>query len=70
MKITYDSEVDILDIKFQNGKYSESKEIAEGVIVDYTKNGKIIAIEILDASKKLPPTELKTKYKPAQEIKV
>ncbi|MGD0728845.1 MAG: DUF2283 domain-containing protein [Candidatus Micrarchaeaceae archaeon] len=59
MKITYDSEVDALDIHFQKGKYEISQELIEGVIVDYTKSGKIISIEILNASKKLPLSEMK-----------
>ncbi len=59
MKINYDSEVDILDIEFQKGKYEVSEELVEGVIVDYTKSGKILAIEILDASKKLPLKDMK-----------
>ncbi len=54
MKITYDPEVDAMNIKFQSGKYDISKEIAEGIIVDYTKEGKVISIEILDASKRMP----------------
>ena len=54
MKITYDPEVDAMNIKFQSGKYYISKEIAEGIIIDYTKEGKVISIEILDASKRMP----------------
>ena len=54
MKITYDPKADAIDIKFQRGKYSISKEIAEGIVVDYTKDGKVISIEILDASKRMP----------------
>ena len=41
------------------GKYNVSKEIAEGIVVDYTKEGKIISIEILDASKRMPVKEMK-----------
>ena len=54
MKITYDPEADVINIKFQRGKYSISKEIAEGIVVDYDKNGKVLSIEILDASKRMP----------------
>jgi uncharacterized protein YuzE len=54
MKITYDPEVDAMNIKFQSGKYDISKEVAEGIIVDYTREGKVISIEILDASKRMP----------------
>ncbi len=59
MKITYDREGDAMNIKFQEGKYEISKEIAEGIIIDYTKTGKIIRIEILDASKRMPKDSIK-----------
>lgn len=59
MKITYDPKADAMNIKFQEGKYEISKEIADGIIIDYTKSGKIIRIEILDASKRMPKDSLK-----------
>jgi len=54
MKISYDPEVDARNIKFPSGKYNITKEIADGIIIDYTKDGRVISIEILDASKKIP----------------
>ncbi len=54
MKITYDPEVDIMNIYFQKGKYEVSEEIAEGIIIDLTKDGKVISIEILNVSKRMP----------------
>ena len=51
--IKYDSEVDILDIHLQPGKYEESEEIEEGVIVDKDKEGNILSIEILDFKKRV-----------------
>jgi uncharacterized protein YuzE len=59
MEIVYDPETDSMDIEFQKGKYEVSKEIAEGVIIDYTKDGKIISIEILNASKRMPEDSMK-----------
>lgn len=54
MKITYDPRADAMNIKFQEGKYDISKEVAEGIIIDYTKSGRVIRIEILDVSKRMP----------------
>jgi len=54
MKIVYDPETDIMDIKFSEGKYDVSEEVREGIIVDFKKKKKIISIEILDASRKMP----------------
>ena len=59
MKVSYDQTVDAMNITFQEGKYYLSKEIAEGIIVDYTKTGKVIRIEILDASKRMPKESIK-----------
>ena len=59
MEIVYDPETDTMDIEFQKGKYEVSKEIAEGVIIDYTKDGQIISIEILNASERMPKESMK-----------
>jgi len=59
MRITYDPRADAMNIKFQEGKYEISKEVAEGIIIDYTKTGKVIRIEILDVSKRMPKESIK-----------
>ncbi|MBS3053499.1 MAG: DUF2283 domain-containing protein [Candidatus Aenigmarchaeota archaeon] len=59
MEIVYDPETDSMDIEFQKGKYEVSKEIAKGIVIDYTKDGKIISIEILNASKRMPKESIK-----------
>lgn len=59
MKITFDSKNDVMRIKFQEGKYEVSKELVDGVIIDVTKDNKILAIEILNASERIPKKEMK-----------
>lgn len=59
MKISVDQKNDIMRIKFQDGEYSVSKEIADGIIIDMTKNNKVMAIEILNVSEKIPKKEIK-----------
>lgn len=59
MKITYDPKADAMNITFQEGAYDVSKEIADGIIVDYAEDEAILAIEILDASKKMPLESIK-----------
>lgn len=54
MKINYDEKSDAMYIRFSETPYFESDETKEGIILDYDKSGKVIAIEILDASKNLP----------------
>jgi len=53
MKVTYDSEVDVLHILLRNVPVEESDEDKPGVILDYDKEGNIVGIEILDASKRV-----------------
>jgi len=55
MRFRYDNLHDIFYIRFDESPYEESDEVQEGVIFDYNKQGKIIAMEILGASQKLAP---------------
>jgi uncharacterized protein YuzE len=51
MKITYDKSVDAMYIKLNEKlAYKSSKKISEDVLVDYSKDGKVIGVEILTAS--------------------
>ena len=54
MKINYDEQSDAMYIRFSESPYFESDELKGGIVLDYDKEGKVIAIEILDASKNLP----------------
>lgn len=56
MKVVYDSEVDVLKIVFSDLKIEESEEGKPGVILDYSEDGKIVSMEILDASKMTVPS--------------
>ncbi len=51
MRITYDSEVDALYIRFIDTTVT-TQHITEGIAVDYDANGKIAGIEVLDAIKR------------------
>jgi uncharacterized protein YuzE len=52
MKIEYDPAHDVMNIEFlSEEKIVDSVEF-EGIIIDYSKDGKIVAIEILDAGKR------------------
>ena len=59
MKVRYDKEVDAMYIYAEEGAPEYSEEIGEGVIVDVSMDGKIVGMEILDASEKFSPASLK-----------
>jgi uncharacterized protein YuzE len=58
MKIKYDAEADAMYIMFQEGEYEVSKEVADGILVDYSKDGKILGIEIVNALRYIPRKEM------------
>ncbi|MEO0407321.1 MAG: DUF2283 domain-containing protein [Cyanobacteria bacterium P01_A01_bin.135] len=53
MKITYDPSADVLQIVLDDSEVDESGEEVEGVILDYSRDRKLVGIEILDASKRV-----------------
>jgi len=53
MKVIYDSAVDVLRILLSNAPVEESDEEKPGVILDYDKDGNIVGLEVLDASKRV-----------------
>jgi|GEM_PF-125723 len=55
-KITYDREADALYIAFGEGP-ATVQEVAEGIALDWDSEGRLLGIEILDASKRLADLE-------------
>ena len=53
MKVKYDQEVDVLRIELSNRPVEESDEEKPGIILDYDKEGNVVSIEILNASKRM-----------------
>jgi uncharacterized protein YuzE len=53
VKVTYDSEVDVLRILLSDAPIEESDEDKPGVILDCDKDGNIVGLEILEASKRM-----------------
>jgi len=53
MKVKYDPKVDALYIDLSSGKYEKTKKITDAILVDVTKEGKVLGIEILDATKNI-----------------
>ena len=52
MRITYDSEVDVLYIRFRETTVT-TQQLGEGLAADYDSEGRLAGIELLDALKRL-----------------
>jgi uncharacterized protein YuzE len=52
MKIEYDREVDALYIRLQEKYVARTVEIEEGLNLDLDENGKLIGLEVLDATER------------------
>lgn len=53
MKVFYDNKVDALYLKFGNQKPEGVTEVSEGINLDMTSDGKLVGIEILNASERM-----------------
>jgi len=53
MKLNYYPDTDSLYIDLADRSSTESKEVSEGVILDYDIDGNLVGIDIDNASKKL-----------------
>lgn len=51
MQIKYDKKVDAMYIKLnENEPYHSTKKVTDDFLVDYSKDGKVIGVEVLAAS--------------------
>jgi uncharacterized protein YuzE len=63
--VEFDSEVNVMYIRFKKSKVDKSEPLADNVIVDVDKNGKAIGIEIL-----LPKEDLRVSNLISKALKV
>jgi uncharacterized protein YuzE len=53
MRVKYDKEQDILCVSLSDEIVFESDEEKKGLILDYSSDGRVIGIEVLNASKQI-----------------
>ena len=58
MKITYDKQADAMYIYLSGGKVKETVEVNPRMIIDVGERGKIIGIELLFVSERMPKSVL------------
>jgi uncharacterized protein YuzE len=65
MKLNYYPDTDSLYIDLSEKPSAESREVSEGVVLDYDAEGNLVGIDIDNASKKVQLKELSLKKLPA-----
>jgi YD repeat-containing protein len=52
MRVRVDHGADAVYVNLTDRPIKESEEVADGIIVDYDAEGRLVGVEILDASKR------------------
>lgn len=60
MRITYDKQADAMYLYLARGRVKDTVEINPRVIVDVGERGKIIGVELLFVSEKMPRSALRS----------
>ena len=64
MKLSYYRDTDSLYIDLAAKPSAESREVPEGVVLDYDKEGNLVGIDIDNASRKLDLSQVVTSHIP------
>ena len=70
MKLHYYAETDSLYIEFKSTPGVESREIVDGLVVDFDANGDVVGIDVDHASTKLDLAVLETQSLPATKVRI
>ncbi len=66
MKLSYFPDTDSLYIDLSDEPSAESREISEGVVLDYSAAGKLVGIDIDEASKRVQMDKLVLSQLPSE----
>ncbi len=58
MKIEYSKEADAIYVYFKEDFVAKSKEIEDGVVIDFDEKGQLIGIEVLDVSQRFSLSDI------------
>ncbi len=70
MKLHYDPETDSLYIDLNAKPSADSREIAEGLVVDFDAEGKVVGIDIQHASQVMDLKTVETESLPAGRTRI
>jgi len=66
MKLNYYPEIDSLYVDLSETQSSESREVAEGIVLDYDDTGNLVGIDIDNASRKVRLEQLVLSQLPSE----
>ena len=58
MKIEYSKDADAIYVYFKEDMVASSKEIEDGVVIDFDAKGQLIGIEVLDVSQRFSLSDI------------
>jgi uncharacterized protein YuzE len=62
MQVRIDHRADAVYLNLTDRPIKDSEQVADGIIVDYDAEGRIVGIEILDASKRTDDPEVLKRF--------
>jgi uncharacterized protein YuzE len=62
MRVRVDQHADAVYVNLTDRTIKDSAEVADGVVVDYDDEGRIVGVEILDASKRTEDPTARTQF--------
>jgi uncharacterized protein YuzE len=66
LDITYDPELDAAHINLGSGKVADREEVTPNLVLDYDREGRVVGIEVLGASKILAPSAWQHARRPGE----
>jgi uncharacterized protein YuzE len=58
LRLHYDIEVDAAYLRFSEAAVTESEEVSPGVVLDFDAQGRLVALEVMQAARRLPKDAL------------
>jgi uncharacterized protein YuzE len=62
MRVRVDQDADAIYINLTDRVIKDSAEVADGIVVDYDDQGRVVGVEILDASKRTEDPTVLTQF--------
>ena len=59
MRLRLDKDCDALYLRLGDSEIGESEEVKPGVILDFNAEGKVVGVEILNLSERVPAEQLR-----------